>query len=89
MIYKTTGKYPAIRFGDLMLATEKDSITTDTEMNIAMDWASKDGIVGYMWHWAAPDDKREYYADQTDCKDTDKALLHCSRSLCLKEQALI
>lgn len=66
MIYKTTGKYPAIRFGDLMLATEKDSIITDTEMNIAMDWASKDGIVGYMWHWAAPDDKREYYADQTD-----------------------
>lgn len=66
MIYKTTGKYPAIRFGDLMLATEKDSITTDTEMNIAMDWASKDGIVGYMWHWATPDDKREYYADQTD-----------------------
>lgn len=66
MIYKTTGKYPAIRFGDLMLATEKDSITTDTEMNIAMDWASKGGIVGYMWHWAAPDDKREYYADQTD-----------------------
>lgn len=66
MIYKTTGKYPAIRFGDLMLATENDSITTDTEMNIAMDWASKDGIVGYMWHWAAPDDKREYYADQTD-----------------------
>lgn len=66
MIYKTTGKYPAIRFGDLMLATEKDSITTDTEMNIAMDWASKDGIVDYMWHWAAPDDKREYYADQTD-----------------------
>lgn len=66
MIYKTTGKYPAIRFGDLMLATEKDSITTDTEMNTAMDWASKDGIVGYMWHWAAPDDKREYYADQTD-----------------------
>ena len=66
MIYKTTGKYPAIRFGDLMLATEKDSITTDTEMNIAMGWASKDGIVGYMWHWAAPDDKREYYADQTD-----------------------
>lgn len=66
MIYKTTGKYPAIRFGDLMLATEKDSITTDTEMKIAMDWASKDGIVGYMWHWAAPDDKREYYADQTD-----------------------
>ena len=66
MIYKTTGKYPAIRFGDLMLATEKDSITTDTEMNIAMDWASKDGIVGYMWHWAAPDDTREYDADQTD-----------------------
>ena len=66
MIYKTTGKYPAIRFGDLMLATEKDSITTDTEMNIAMDWASNDGIVGYMWHWAAPDDKREYYADRTD-----------------------
>ncbi|MBS6817721.1 MAG: glycoside hydrolase [Ruminococcus bicirculans] len=66
MIYKTTGKYPTIRFGDLMLATENDSITTDTEMNIAMDWASKDGIVGYMWHWAAPDDKREYYADQTD-----------------------
>lgn len=66
MIYKTTGKYPAIRFGDLMLATEKDSITTDTEMNIAMDWASKDGIVGYMWHWAAPDDKREYYSDQTN-----------------------
>lgn len=66
MIFKTTGKYPAIRFGDLMLATEKDSITTQTEINTAIDWASKDGIVGYMWHWAAPDDNREYYADQTD-----------------------
>lgn len=66
MIFKTTGKYPAIRFGDLMLATEKDSITTETEINTAIDWASKDGIVGYMWHWAAPDDKREYYAEQTD-----------------------
>lgn len=66
MIYQTTGKYPAIRFGDLMLATDKDSVVTQEEISAAEEWAAQGGIVGYMWHWAAPDDKREYYADQTD-----------------------
>lgn len=66
MIYKATGKYPAVRFGDLMLATDEDSVTTQAEINAAVKWAQDGGIVGYMWHWAAPDDKREYYADKTD-----------------------
>ena len=67
LIYKTTGKYPAIRFGDLMLATDKDSVLGASEIEAAKKWHEDGGIVAYMWHWNAPSAKKSsYYADETD-----------------------
>lgn len=67
LIYKTTGQNPVIRFGDLMSYT--DSTVDSNEIEMAIEWAKKGGIVGYMWHWAAPVDKNPaYYAEDTSFK---------------------
>lgn len=63
LIYKTTGKYPAIRHGD-MLAYTSDSLSVD-ETEQAIEWAKKGGIVSYMWHWSSPNDDNVYYAEET------------------------
>ncbi|MGN0594686.1 MAG: glycosyl hydrolase, partial [Hominimerdicola sp.] len=73
LIYKTTGKYPAIRFGDMTLFTQKNSILAENEIPAAEDWAESGGIVGYMWHWTDPVEKKEYYSDKTDF-DLSKAV---------------
>lgn len=47
-IYAETGRYPAIRFGELMdYSAGKD--TGDIEL--AAEWANSGGIVGYSWYW--------------------------------------
>lgn len=47
-IYQTTGKYPAIRFSDMMdYGVGLDN--GDTEL--AIKWAQDGGIVGYSWYW--------------------------------------
>lgn len=66
LINKTTGKYPAIRFGDMTMFTQKNSDIADDEIPNAEKWAEKGGIVGYMWHWTSPIGKEEYYSDKTD-----------------------
>lgn len=66
MIYRVTGKYPAIRFGDLMLATDADSILNNSELEAAKKWYKDGGIVGYMWHWSAPGEENSYYSQDTD-----------------------
>ena len=66
MIYEVTGKYPAIRFGDLMTFTEKENLAGEAEIQCAVDWNKTGGIVGYMWHWEDPMGSGEYYADKTD-----------------------
>lgn len=71
LIYKTTGKYPAIRNGD-MLAYTADSLDAD-ETEQAIEWAKKGGIVSYMWHWSSPYDDNVYYADETSF-DLSKAV---------------
>ncbi len=47
-VLRYTGKYPAIRFGELMdYATGADS----GDIEYAIDYAQNGGIVGYVWHW--------------------------------------
>ena len=46
--YEITGRYPAIRFGELM----DYSAGVDTgDAELAIKWAERGGIVGYSWYW--------------------------------------
>lgn len=54
LIHKTTGKYPAIRFGDIG-GYSNGSSPSENEIQAAIDWAEKGGIVGFMWYWNSPD----------------------------------
>lgn len=47
-VARITGRYPAIRFGELMSCTEGVD-TGDAELAIA--YAQSGGIVGYVWNW--------------------------------------
>lgn len=64
LINSVTGKFPAIRFGDMTMFTDK-TYTSDNEIPCAIKWAKSGGIVGYMWHWDAPSGGRSCYADDT------------------------
>ena len=73
LIYKTTGKYPAVRFGDMMLQTASTDPAKETELSSAEKYAKDGGLIGYMWHWTAPMGSRSYYASETDF-DLSKAV---------------
>ena len=66
LIYQTTGKHPAIRFGDMMLMTGSTDPAKNAELECAEKFAQDGGLVGYMWHWTAPMGKSSYYASDTD-----------------------
>lgn len=83
-IYETTGKYPAIRFGDLMPFTE-DMIIGENEIEYAKNWAENGGIVSYMWHWTDPMGSGEYYSDKTDFDITKAVTKEKISSLSLEE----
>lgn len=66
LIHKITGKYPAIRFGDIG-GYSSTSIPSSSEINAAKDWAEKGGIVGFMWYWNSPDEENpSVYSKDTD-----------------------
>ena len=73
LIYQTTGKHPAIRFGDMMLMTGSTDPAKNAELECAEKFAQGGGLVGYMWHWTAPTGKSSYYASDTDF-DLSKAV---------------
>ena len=73
LIYQTTGKHPAIRFGDMMLMTGSTDPAKNAELECAEKFAQDGGLIGYMWHWAAPMGKSSYYASDTDF-DLSKAV---------------
>lgn len=59
-ILRCTGRYPAIRFGELMnYAAGEDS----GDIEYAINHAQKGGIVGYVWHWVKGG---SVYADKSD-----------------------
>lgn len=71
LIYKTTGKYPAVRLGDMLSYTSESLSVDETEQ--AVEWAEKGGIVSYIWHWSSPYDDNVYYAEETSF-DLSKAV---------------
>ncbi|MBQ3915944.1 MAG: glycoside hydrolase [Ruminococcus sp.] len=71
LIYRTTGKYPAIRFSAMH---NSGNSFDDTFMDIdaCADWYRNGGIVGLMWYWESPDAKKpSVYAEETDFKLSD------------------
>lgn len=64
LIYKKTGKYPAIRFGDIG-GYAQGSIPDESEIKAAKDWNEKGGIVGFMWYWNSPSSDSSIYAKDT------------------------
>lgn len=70
LIYSVTGKYPAIRLGDMMYVTGKEhEEQASAELEAALEWHRAGGIVGYMWNWYSPnkpDDSESVYAENAD-----------------------
>lgn len=62
LLYQLTGKYPAIRFGDLTGYTKNSTAKKSNAIEAAQAWAARGGIVGLMWHWDAPVGVSSVYA---------------------------
>lgn len=57
-VFAETGRYPAIRCGNLiyssLYADEADDETAEKEIELALEWGRNGGIVSLSWHWYAP-----------------------------------
>ena len=71
LIYRTTGKYPAIRFSALH-TNGKTFDSAFKDIDACADWYHKGGIVGLMWYWEAPSKaKPSVYSKETDFRLKD------------------
>ena len=70
LLYSVTGKYPAIRLGDMMYVTsETHADQAGAETAEALTRHENGAVIGYMWNWASPnkpDDSESIYADNAD-----------------------
>lgn len=60
-VFRETGRYPAIRVGELALLLKDgdyyaEKSQKDTEL--ALQWSGEGGIVAYTWHWYSPNSNR-------------------------------
>lgn len=72
LIYSITGHYPALRLGDLAGYTSSSGYGIN-EIERAIEWSKRGGLISYVWHWEAPLGEPSYYADETDF-DISKAV---------------
>lgn len=80
LIYRTTGKYPVIRFA--ALGNAGDSFDSNYSLIDAVaEWHRNGGISGLMWHWESPGNQPSVYSAETDfdlskaVTDTDVAMM--------------
>ncbi|MBQ8296247.1 MAG: glycoside hydrolase [Ruminococcus sp.] len=66
LIYRTTGKYPVIRFSAIGSTADCAAVA-----DAAAKWNQSGGIVGLMWHWEAPGETPSVYSEKTDFKLSD------------------
>ncbi|MDE5564417.1 MAG: hypothetical protein K2I93_04625 [Oscillospiraceae bacterium] len=66
LIYHLTGKYPAIRFGDVEGYSSNTTTDGGDVIGACERWAERGGIVGLMWHWDAPAGVSSVYAADTE-----------------------
>ncbi len=92
VIYRNTGRYPAIRCGDLMYYTKAGaSLLTGTNENtdteLAKEWARQGGMVMYSWYWYSPIGRTTLYA--RDCEfDVTKAVTDNEKYYTLSQEEL-
>lgn len=56
-VYKATGRYPAIRVGELAMTTltdETSAARSEKEIELALQWSRDGGICAFTWHWYSP-----------------------------------
>lgn len=75
-VFSETGRYPAIRCGDLMyssrLADAEYADTAAEEIRLALEWGNSGGIISMGWHWFSPDEASSaYYAHETSFSISD------------------
>lgn len=92
VIYRNTGRYPAIRCGDLMYCTKAGAsllsgANENTDIELAKEWAKQGGMVMYSWYWYSPIGKTSLYAK--DCEfDVTKAVTDNEKYYTLTEEEL-
>lgn len=70
-IYAETGRYPAMRCGELALSLlEEESERAEEEIRLALEWGEKGGLVSYTWHWYSPDTSRTALTAETNFRLT-------------------
>ncbi|BCN30045.1 glycosyl hydrolase [Anaeromicropila herbilytica] len=72
-LYKYTGKYPAIRMLDMIFCDPASDWHNTEEINQALNWDKKGGLVTFQWHWHAPKGGNQFYANKTSF-DLSKAV---------------
>ena len=87
VIFKETGKYPAICGFELLSYSPNINLDDATEeckievlenqntLELAFDWANKGGIITFTWHWFSPvgGHDKSFYSKNTEF-DAEKAL---------------
>lgn len=70
-IYKETGRYPAMRCGELALSfLEDEAERAEEELRLALEWGKNGGLVSYAWHWYSPDTSRAALTAETNFRLT-------------------
>lgn len=64
-VYRATGRYPAIRCGEIAYATldtDEDKARVKAETDIAVGWCEDGGLQSYIWHWYSPNIRKSVNA---------------------------
>jgi mannan endo-1,4-beta-mannosidase len=72
-LYRTTGKYPAIRMLDFIFCSPASDWHSTGEVDLALDWNKKGGLTTFQWHWHAPKGGASFYTEKTSF-DLSKAV---------------
>lgn len=72
LIYRTTGKYPVIRFCNLKVPRGSYD-ESFKDIDACADWYRDGGIVGASWYWSSPSEKSSIKAEESDF-DLSKAV---------------
>ncbi len=70
-VYRETGRYPAIRSGDVIYSSpsiaEENAEKAAEELRLAQEWGQNGGISSLKWHWYSPSpNKSSIYSSETD-----------------------
>lgn len=92
VIYRNTGRYPAIRCSDLMYYTKAGAsllsgVNENTDIELAKEWAKQGGMVMYSWYWYSPIGKTSLYAKDIEF-DVTKAVTDNEKYYTLSEEEL-